>query len=62
MRRAKRYAARNGLDFRIEQARGKGSHGQVYVGRRRTMVKRTELSKGLLQNMLRDLGIKKEDF
>jgi len=62
MRRAKRYAARNGLDFRFEQARGKGSHGQLYVGRRRTMVKRTELSKGLLRNMLRDLGIKKEDF
>ena len=62
MRRAKRYAATNGLDFRFEQARGKGSHGQLYVGRRRTMVKRTELSQGLLRNMLRDLGIKKEDF
>lgn len=52
MRRAKRYAARNGLDFRFEQAKGKGSHGQLYVGRRRTMVKRTELSMGLLRNML----------
>ena len=62
MRRAKRYAATNGLDFRFEQARGKGSHGQLYVGRRRTMVKRAELSQGLLRNMLRDLGIKKEDF
>ena len=62
MRRAKRYAARNGLDFRFERGEGKGSHGQLYVGRRRTMVKRTELSMGLLRNMLRDLGINKEDF
>ncbi len=62
MRRAKRYAARNRLDFRFERGEGKGSHGQLYVGRRRTMVKRTELSKGLLRNMLRDLGINKEDF
>ena len=62
MRRAKRYAARNGLDFRFERGEGKGSHGQLYVGRGRTMVKRTELSKGLLRNMLRDLGINKEDF
>ena len=61
MTRSKRYAARNGLDFRFERGEGKGSHGQ-YVGRRRTMVKRTELSKGLLRNMLRDLGINKEDF
>lgn len=62
MRRAEQYAARNGLDFRFERAEGKGSHGQLYLGRRRTMVKRTELSKGLLRNMLRDLGIDKEDF
>ena len=62
VRRAKRFAARNGLDFRFERGEGKGSHGQLYVGRRRTMVKRTELSKGLLRNMLRDLGINKEDF
>ena len=61
MRRAKRYAARNGLDFRFERGSGKGSHGQLYIARRRTMVKRTELSKGLLRNMLRDLGIKKEE-
>ena len=62
MRRAKRYAARNGLDFRFERGRGKGSHVELYIGCRRTMVKRTELSKGLLRNMLRDLGIKKEEF
>ena len=62
MRHAKRYAARNGLDFRSERAKGKGSHGQLYVGERLATVKRSELSKGLLRNMLRDLGIEKEDF
>ena len=62
MRRAKRYATRHGLDFRFERAKGKGSHGQLFVGVRRTMVKRSELSKGLVRNMLRDLGIRKEDF
>ena len=44
MRRAKRYAARNGLDFRFERAKGKGSHGQLYVGGRATTIKRSELS------------------
>ncbi len=62
MRRAKRYAARNGLDFRFERAKGKGSHGQLYVGGRATTVKRSELSRGLLRNILRDLGIETEDF
>jgi len=54
-RRAKRYAATNGLNFRFERAKGKGNHAQLYIGDRRTMVKRSELSKGLLRNMLRDL-------
>ena len=62
MRRAKRYAARNDLDFRFERGRGKGSHGELYMGRRRTMVKCAELSKALLRNMLWDLRIKNEDF
>jgi len=62
MRRAKRYAARNGLNFRFERGEGKGSHGQLYVGRRRTTVKRAELSKSLLHAMLKELGIEKGDF
>ncbi|MDE0102416.1 MAG: hypothetical protein OXN89_08545 [Bryobacterales bacterium] len=62
IRRAKRYAASNGLNFRFERGKGKGSHDQLYVGSRRTTVKRSELSKGLLRNMIRDLGIEKEDF
>lgn len=61
-RLAKRYAKRFGLPFRFVARKGKGSHGTVYVGDRQTVVKRTELSKGLLRRMLRDLGIDKEDF
>ncbi|MDE0263743.1 MAG: hypothetical protein OXJ37_15180 [Bryobacterales bacterium] len=48
--------------FRFERGKGKRSHGQLYVGGQATTVKRSELSKGLLRNMLRDLGIEKEDF
>jgi|TARA_B100000315_G_scaffold242656_1_gene265086 mRNA interferase HicA len=44
--------------------RGKGSHGTVYLGRRRTTLKdrRKEIGKGLLNAMLADLGIDLKDF
>ncbi|MDE0107923.1 MAG: hypothetical protein OXN96_08935 [Bryobacterales bacterium] len=61
-RRAKRYAKRAGLDFRFLARKGKGSHSKVFVGGRDTIVKRTEIGKGLLDSMLKDLGIPKEDF
>ena len=61
-RRAKRYAKRAGLDFRFVARKGKGSHGKVFVGGRDTIVKRTEIGKGLLDSMLKDLEIPKEDF
>ena len=61
-RRAKRYAKRAGLDFRFVARKGKGSHGKVFVGGRDTIVKRTEIGKGLLDSMLKDREIPKEDF
>lgn len=36
IRRARRYARRNGLEFYLDPTRGKGSHGTVYVGDQRT--------------------------
>ena len=61
-RPAKRYAKRAGLDFRFLARKGKGSHGKVFVGGRDTIVKRTEIGKGLLDSMLKDLEIPREDF
>ena len=37
-------STRDGLVFRFEQGKGKGSHGQLYVGGRATTIKRSELS------------------
>ena len=62
MRRARRYSKKAGLEFHYEKARGKGSHGTLHVGRRSTVVKRTEIGKGLLDAMLKALEIPKEDF
>ena len=44
------------------KGKGKGSHGQLFVGIKMTTVKQTEIGEGLLNSMLKDLGIRKEDF
>lgn len=62
IRRAKRWARKAGLEFRFDRGKGKGSHGMVYIGGRLTSVKRTEIGKGLLNAMLKDLGIEKGEF
>jgi len=48
-----------GYNPRFETKRGKGSHGTLYVGDRRTTMKdrKKEIGKGLLNKMLSDLGI-----
>ena len=61
-RRAKRYARNAGLEFRFDQSEGKGSHGRLYLGGKTTFVKRSEIGKGLLAAMLKELGIRKEEF
>ena len=43
-------------------AKGKGSHGVVWVGLHDTTLKRGELGPGLLRKMLDQLHIRKEDF
>jgi len=62
IRRARRYARSNGLDYRFEPTRGKGSHGRLWVGDRFTTVRHGELKPGTLRNMLRQLRIMKESF
>ena len=64
LRRVKVVAKRNGLSFRWSPERGSGSHGTCYLGSRFTVVKdlKKELGPGLLSDMLKQLGIGKEDL
>ncbi len=47
---------------RFDPSHGKGSHGRLYISDRFTTVKRGELSRAMLAAMIRQLGIKKEEF
>lgn len=60
--RARRHARGAGKTFRFDPRHGKGSHGVLYVGERRTTVKRGELKPGAFRGMLKQLDIPKEDF
>ncbi len=62
VRRARRYARRNGEAFRFDSAHGKGSHGRIYVGARFTTLKQGELSRGVVAAMLRQLNIDRKEF
>ncbi len=62
IRRARRYARRNGLEFYFDAAKGKGSHGTVYVGDRETQVPHGEIATGTFMSMLRDLNINRREF
>ena len=59
---ARCYAKRAGRRFRLEPRRGKGSHGELYVGSHRTIVKYGKIKLGLFHAMLKQLNIRKEDF
>jgi mRNA interferase HicA len=52
------------LAYRWVPERGSGSHGTLYVGDRLTVVKdlKKELGPGLLSDMYKQLGIRKEDL
>ncbi|MCR4379295.1 MAG: type II toxin-antitoxin system HicA family toxin [Rhodospirillales bacterium] len=64
LKRVKRYAKHNGLDVRFEKHRGKGSHGTLYLGGKKTTVqdRKKELPSGTLRAMLAQLGIQPGDF
>ncbi len=62
IKRAKRYARRTGKKFRFDPRHGKGSHGMLYIGDRRTTVKQGELAAGTFRNMLQQPDIAKEEF
>ena len=62
IRRARRYAKRNGLGWDFDARKGKGSHGTFYLGNRRTTVQQGEIKLETLFSMLRDLDINRRDF
>ncbi len=57
-------ASRRDLAYRWDPQRGVGSHGTVYLGERFTVVKdlKKELGPGLLADLWKQLGIRKEDL
>ena len=64
LRKAKAAARRNKLAFRWAPERGSGSHGTLYLGEEFTIVKdlKKELGPGLLSDMCKQLGIRKENL
>jgi len=64
LRKLNRLARARGIDIRIDEERGKGSHITIYFGGRFTVVKdrRKEIGPGLLHAMLRQLGLSERDL
>ena len=64
LRKIKKLARLRGLAVEFLPDKGNGSHGRVYFGDRFTTVKdlKKEIGVGLLNSMLDDLGIHKEEL
>ncbi len=64
LRHVRKWAKAQRLDVRFIASEGPGSHGTLYVGNRKTTVKdrKKDIGKGLLNKMLADLGIEKDEF
>lgn len=62
IKRVKKHGKANGIAVRFDRKRGKGSHGTLYFDNKKATVKRSEISKGLLAAMLKQLGIDKDRF
>jgi mRNA interferase HicA len=64
LRKVRSAARRRAVSYRWAPERGSGSHGTLYLGDRFTIVKdlKKELGPGLLSDMLKQLGIRKEDL
>lgn len=64
VRKLRRLAKERGLPFSYEPRHGKGSHGQLLIGDKLTTVKdpKKEIGPGLLNAMLKQLGLTKDDL
>jgi mRNA interferase HicA len=64
LRKVKEIADKTGTKMTLVPQRGKGSHSTLYFGDKRTIVCniKSELKKGTLHGMLKQLGIDPQDF
>ena len=64
LRRLRRLGNERGVAVRLDELMGKGSHAALYYGSRRTTLKdrRKEIGRGLLREMLRQLGLSPRDL
>ena len=64
LEKLKKLAKQQNEHIEVLKSRGKGSHGTLYYGYRKTILKdpKKEIGKGLLGSMLKDLGLTKEDI
>jgi mRNA interferase HicA len=64
LRRLRPLADARGVTLRLDTRHGKGSHGRLWFGDRFTTMKdrRKEIGPGLLNAMLRDLGLSRSDL
>jgi mRNA interferase HicA len=60
----KRLGRTRGVEIRVDERRGKGSHGTLFYGNRKTTLKdpKKEIGPGLLHSMLAELGLTRSDF
>jgi mRNA interferase HicA len=64
LRRIIRLGRVRGIAVRFDPRHGKGSHGTLHYGSRKTTLKdpRKEIGTGLLLDMLAQLGLSRHDF
>lgn len=64
VRKVHALARQRGLDCRLDEKRGKGSHMTLYFGDRLTIVRnlKDELKTGTLHAMCRQLGLRREEL
>lgn len=64
LKKLKKLGKQNNIAVRFETKRGKGSHGTLYYGNRKTILKdrKKEIGPGLLSKMLAELGLDKNDM
>ena len=64
LRKLKKLAREHNKRLELIKKHGKGSHGTLYYGERKTTLKdrKKEIGKGLLKSMLDDLGLEEGDL
>jgi mRNA interferase HicA len=64
LRKVARLGWARGVAYRFDRRHGKGSHGTLHYGNRKTTVKdlQKEIGVGLLRDMLGQLGLSRRDL